>query len=72
MQLSGILQGFVEIHETTNHHAVKALLALYLQVEVAHQEVGEVEACHLVEQLVLVDGIRLECQQESKRYVAVG
>ena len=62
----GILAGFVVAQESADEHAAQSVLVLVGDdVEVTHQEVREVILRHLVEQLVLIDGIRLVGQQED-------
>ena len=44
----------------------------YLKVEVAHKVVCEVEAGHLEEQFVLVDGVWMVCESEHEAAFALG
>ena len=59
IECAGILQGLVVVAETGQAHPAQSLDILEFHVEIAHQIVGEVEACHLEQQLVLVDGVGL-------------
>ena len=58
VKLTGILTGLVIAQETADQHTRKAVsILINLYVEVTHQEVAEVIAGQLIEQLVLVYGI---------------
>ena len=56
MQLTGILACLVVAEETADNHSAESVLVLVCHnLKVAHQVVGEVVLCHLVEQLILID-----------------
>ena len=60
------MAGLVVTEEAADDHACQTVRVLVdVQVEVAYQEVGEVIFCHLVEQLVLADGVGLVEQHED-------
>ena len=66
IELAGILAGLVVAEESADEHAAESVGVLVGDdVEVAHQIVREVILRHLVEQLVLVDAVRLIGQQED-------
>ena len=67
-----VLQSLVVSLEACNPHAVQPVEVLDYYVEVAHEEIVEVVACHLEEQFVLIDGVRVVCQQEQVRRQPVG
>ena len=72
VECTGILEGLVVVAESAHAHAPQAFDVLELEVEIAHQVVGEVEACQLVEHLVLVDGIGFIGDDEQEVGVALG
>ena len=45
IELTGILQGFVIVAETAHLHEMQSVEFVNHDVEVAHDEVGEIEAC---------------------------
>ena len=66
-----ILVGLVEVAQTGNLHQPHAFLSFDGDVEVAHDEAGEVEPCHLVEQLVLVHRVGRVGDDEEELGVAL-
>ena len=69
---AGILEHLVVVAESFKPHATQSVKVFKREVEVAHQEVGEIEACHFKEQLVLVDGIGLIGDEEDEIGIALG
>ena len=57
VELACILQSLVVVSESAHHHAVHAVEFVDDDIEVAHDEVREVEARKLEEQLVLVERV---------------
>ena len=68
---AGILVCLVEEAEARHLHKVEAVDVFQLQVKISHDVRGEVEACHLVEQLVLVKRVGVVCDDEEELLVAV-
>ena len=66
-----ILVGLVEVSQAGNLHQPHAFLSFDGDVEVAHDEAGEVEPCHLVEQLVLVHRVGRVGDDEEELGVAL-
>ena len=58
IELTGILHRLVVTQEAADVHTVHPLILVDGDVETTHEEVGEVIACHLKQQLVLVHGVR--------------
>ena len=71
IQLTSILPCLVIVQEPADPHPVQSVNIFHLNIEVTHHETGEVKAGHLIEQLVLVDGIRLVGHHEDKAVVAL-
>ena len=67
-----ILPCLVVVAESFHLHAVQSVHILYLEVEVTHQEVGEVIAGQFEEQLVLADAVGLVGNHEDEGYVVLG
>ena len=72
IELTGILHRLVVAQESADVHTVHPLILVDGDVEAAHEEVGEVIACHLKQQLVLVHGVGLVGEDEHKPLVACG
>ena len=71
VELTGILQHLVVAVEAADAHASQSVDVLDLDVEVARYETGEVEARHLEEELVLVDGVGLIGKHEDEVDIAL-
>ena len=71
IQLTSILPCLVIVQEPADPHPVQSVNIFHFNIEVTHHETGEVKAGHLIEQLVLVDGIRLVGHHEDKAVVAL-
>ena len=72
VKLARVLQRLVVAKEAVYNHALQAALLVGRYVEVAHDEVGEIEPRKLEKQLVRIYGIRLVDQEERERRVAFG
>ena len=66
------MQCLVVAEESTGDHPVQALILVDLQLEVAHQEIGEVIFGHLEQQLVLVHRVRLVDEHEEELLITLG
>ena len=71
VQLACILQCLIIAQEACHHHAVDAIVLVDVQVEVAHQEVGEVVFGKFKQHLMCVDRVGLVCQHKDEACVAL-
>ena len=72
VELACILVRLVEASESAELHLVQTFYLADFYVEVAHDEMGEIELRHLEQQFVLVDGVGMIDQQELEVCYAVG
>ena len=61
VQLSCILQGFVVALESADNHSFQSLHLFCRNLKISYEEVREVVFCQLIQQLVLIDRVRLVC-----------
>ena len=71
IELTGILQGLVVTQESTDAHAMQTVILVEHNVEVAHQEIGEIIARQLIQQLVFVHRVGLIGQHKHKIVLAL-
>ena len=57
MYLTGILVSLIKTTEATDNHPTQSTIFLYFNIEVAHQEAGEIELRHFKQQFVFADRI---------------
>ena len=72
IERAGILQHFVVVAESFQAHTAEAVNVFKVEVEVANEIVGEVEAGHLKEQLVLLYGVGLIGNEQDEVGIALG
>ena len=65
------MEHLVVIAESFQSQAADVVDVLKGEVEITHQEIGEIEACHLKEQLVLVDRVGLIGNEEDEFGIAL-
>ena len=72
IQLTCILPCLVIVQEPADPHPMQSVYIFHFNIEVSYHETGEVKAGHLIEQLVLVDGIRFVGHHEDEAVVTLG
>ena len=70
IQHTCILQGLVVAEESADDHPMDLIDSIDIDLEVTHQEIGEVILRQVVEQLVLVHGVRVIGEHEHELLVA--
>ena len=66
------MQHFVVVAESFEAHAAESVDFFNVQVKITHQKIGEVETCHLEEQLVFVDRVGLVSDEQDEVGVTFG
>ena len=66
------MQGFVVAEESPDEHSLQTVVLIGGNLEVTHQEVREVIASYLKQQLVLVYAVRFVGEDEDEFLVGVG
>ena len=68
---TGILASLIKIPESIDYHMVHTIGVLNTDIEIAHQEVGEVISRHLEKQTIFIQRIRSIGKEEGKVYISL-